>query len=63
MLVEQRGEGGSEVVQGPGDDHVVVEADANRDEEHGEADACGKQEWRRHMKTFLGKCEPLNTNS
>ncbi len=57
MLVEERGEGGSEVVQGPGDDHVVVEADANRDEEHGEADACaGSKEWRCHMKTFLGKC-------
>ncbi len=40
MLVEERGEGGAEVVQGPGDDHVVVEADADRDEEHGEADAC-----------------------
>ncbi len=57
MLVEQRGEGGAEVVQGPGDDHVVVEADANRDEEHGEADACaGSKEWRCHMKTFSGKC-------
>ncbi len=58
MLVEQRGEGGSEVVQGPGDDHVVVEADADRDEEHGEADAYGKQEWRCHENVFWVSASP-----
>ena len=36
--VEERPDGGAEVVQGPGDDHVVVEADADGDEKHCEAD-------------------------
>ncbi len=59
MLVEQRGEGGSEVVQGPGDDHVVVEADADRDEEHGEADACGKQRVEVSHENVFGKVRAL----
>lgn len=34
------GEGGEEVVKGPGDDDVVVEADVDGDEDHGVAHAC-----------------------
>ena len=37
------GEGREEVEQRPGDDHVVVEAHVQRDEDHREAHACTEQ--------------------
>ena len=46
LVVKHAAEGGPEVVQRPGDDHVVVEADPHADEEHGEADTCGREERR-----------------
>lgn len=39
------GEGGEEVVERPGDDDIVVEADVDSDEDHGVADAWAGTEW------------------
>ena len=44
MLVKKTGQGGSKIVQGPGNDDVVIKSNSNRDDKHRKSDSYQTQE-------------------
>ncbi len=63
-----RGEGREQVEESPGDDHVIVEAHVQRDQDHREAHAWAKpaETWRysclKHQQLLAGLCSGWLTN-
>ena len=69
ILLEEAPDGGPEVVEGPGDNDIVVEADPDGNHEHGEADSYNatdrgatKRGRERERGTELGYSGHIGTN-